>query len=244
MSTTTGDSSPRARWWTVTVFAIAMAWVESAVVFYLRTMLHRIDPYQSAPLPVVGNLEPAELVREIATLIMLLTVGMLAGRTWRMRLGYSAIAFGFWDIFYYVFLRVICGWPRSLFDWDVLFLLPLPWWGPISAPISIAALMIIWGTLVNRGEAQTTAQPGEKPTWLLGLLGIILALYVFMTDSLLAVKGGEEAVRHALPVAFNWRLFGLAFLLMAAPVANTFWHSWQQNRLEPKPEFARIEPMG
>lgn len=244
MSATPDDSSQRVRWWTVTIFAIAMAWVESAVVFYLRTMIDRIDPYQSAPLPVIGNLGPTELVREAATLVMLLTVGMLAGRTWRMRLGYSAIAFGFWDIFYYVFLRVICGWPRSLFDWDVLFLLPLPWWGPIAAPISIAAVMILWGTLVTSSEAQTAAQPGEKRAWLLGLLGIILALYVFMTDSLRALKGGEEAVRRVLPVAFNWGLFGLAFLLMAAPAANILWHSRQQNRLRLKPEFARIDPMG
>ena len=42
---------------------------------------------------------------------MLLTVGMLAGRTWQTRLGYSAIAFGVWDIFYYVFLKVIYDWP-------------------------------------------------------------------------------------------------------------------------------------
>ena len=36
---------------------------------------------------------------------MLVTVGMLAGRTWPQRLGYAAVAFGVWDIFYYVFLR-------------------------------------------------------------------------------------------------------------------------------------------
>ena len=49
----------------------------------------------------------------------------LAGRTWRARIGYSVVAFGVWDIFYYVFLKMMCGWPHSLFDWDILFLLPL-----------------------------------------------------------------------------------------------------------------------
>ena len=95
----------RETWLVVVVFAVAMAWVESAVVFYLRTMIDRIEPYQPNPLPVMGGLGPAELVREAATLVMLLTVGMLAGRTWRSRLGYAAIAFGVWDIFYYVFLK-------------------------------------------------------------------------------------------------------------------------------------------
>ncbi len=85
----------------VVVFAAAMAWVEAAVVFYLRSMMHRIEPYQPDPLPVMGGFAPVELPRELATLVMLFAVGWLAGRTWRARLGYFAIAFGMWDIFYY-----------------------------------------------------------------------------------------------------------------------------------------------
>jgi hypothetical protein len=111
------------RWFVVGAFAIAMAWVESAVVFYLRTLVDRIQPYQNIPLPTAAGLERAELVREAATLLMLLTVGWLAGRNWRTRFGYAAIAFGIWDIFYYLFLRVMTGWPKSIFDWDILFLL-------------------------------------------------------------------------------------------------------------------------
>ena len=146
------------------VFAMAMAWVESAVVFYLRTMIDRIEPYQPNPLPIIGNLGSAELVREAATLVMLFMVGLLAGRDWRSRLGYVAVAFGVWDICYYVFLRTLCGWPHSLLDWDVLFLLPLPWWGPVLAPVLIALLMIVWGTLAcqvdgtpSRGRSDVTA---------------------------------------------------------------------------------------
>src|SRR3954466_430527 len=97
----------RTRWLVVALYAGAMAWVESAVVFYLRTMIDRIDPHQPNPLPMIGSLGHVELAREAATLIMLLTVGILAGRTWRGRLGYAAIAFGVWDIFYYVFLKVM-----------------------------------------------------------------------------------------------------------------------------------------
>ena len=130
------------RWLTVVGFALAMAWVESAVVFYLRTLVNRLEPYQPSPLPMSTGLAFAELVREAATLVMLFTVGLLAGTAWRARMGYSAVAFGVWDIFYYVFLKAMCGWPHSLLDWDVLFLLPLPWWGPVLAPVLIAALMI------------------------------------------------------------------------------------------------------
>src|SRR5690349_18541742 len=63
------------RWTIVVIYAIAMAWVEAAVVYYLRTMIHRLDPYQPNPLPVIGYLGPVEAIREAATLVMLLTVG-------------------------------------------------------------------------------------------------------------------------------------------------------------------------
>ncbi len=122
--------SIRTRWIVVAAFAVAMAWVEAATVFYLRVLVDRIEPYQVNPLPIVGILGQVELVREAATLVMLAAVGVLAARTWRTRIGYSAIAFGVWDIFYYAFLRVMSGWPTSFFDWDVLFLLPAAVVGP------------------------------------------------------------------------------------------------------------------
>ena len=79
---------------------------------------------------------------------MLGSVGWLAGQTRRSRAALAIVAFGTWDIFYYVFLVPLTGWPRSLLDWDILFLLPLPWWGPVLAPMLIASLMVAGGTLV------------------------------------------------------------------------------------------------
>jgi hypothetical protein len=201
---------------------MAMAWVESAVVFYLRTLIDRIEPYQPNPLPVIGNLGHAELVREAATLVMLLTVGMLAGRNWRSRLGYSAVAFGVWDICYYVFLRMMCGWPHSLLDWDILFLLPLPWWGPVLAPVLIALLMIAWGTLTCQVETPGSSWRSGVTAWGMNLVGIGLALYVFMADAIRVADQGVEALRNVLPTRFNWPLFGVALLLMAAPVFQAY----------------------
>jgi hypothetical protein len=210
------------RWGVVVLYAIAMAWVESAAVFYLRTMIDRIDPYQPNPLPMIGGLGPAELVREAATLVMLLTVGMLAGRNWRSRLGYTAVAFGVWDICYYVFLRKLCGWPHSLLDWDILFLLPLPWWGPVLAPILIALLMIAWGTLTCQVETPRSSWRSNMAAWGMNLVGIGLALYVFMADTIRVADQGVEALRNVLPARFNWPLFGVALLLMAASVFQAY----------------------
>ena len=206
--------SERSRWAIVVAFAIAMAWVEAASVLYIRSLVDRIEPYQPNPLPIHGALGNVELWREAATLVMLATLGMLAGRTWRRRAGYAALAFGVWDIFYYVFLRLISGWPRTLLDWDILFLLPLPWWGPVLAPVSIAVVMIVWGTLVTQ-RADETAM-GRWP-WALGWAGIALALSVFMIDAWRALPGGRDAVLRVLPTTFNWPLFWVALLLMASP---------------------------
>jgi len=219
-------------WWVVALYATAMAWVEAAVVFYLRTMIDRIEPYQATPLPVAGGFGFAEMMRELSTLVMLLTVGFLAGRTWRSRIGYSVIAFGIWDIFYYVFLKVMTGWPHSLLDWDILFLIPLPWWGPVLAPVMIAALMIMWGTFASQLEdVSISAAPGWK-AWLLNGIGILLALYVFMTDTLRVSGGGVNALRELLPVVFNWPLFLVAWLLMAAPVIVILRELWSRRPIQ------------
>ncbi len=216
------------RWLTVVIYAMAMAWVESAVVYYLRTMIDRIQPYQPNPLPIIGGLGEAEIVREAATMIMLLAVGILAGRNWRSRLGYAAIAFGVWDIFYYLFLKVMCDFPRSLFDWDILFLLPLPWWGPVLAPVSIAALMILWGTLVSSWRIERARDGSEWKVWALNFLGVAVALYLFMADSIRVASGGVDAIRNMLPQWFNWPLFSVSLLLMAAPILQVLWRLRQQ----------------
>ena len=210
-------------WVLVATFAVAMAWVEAAVVYDLRVLVDRVEPYQANPLPLAGALGGIELAREVATLVMLVAVGGLAGRTARARLAYTAIAFGVWGIFYYVFLKIMSGWPTSLFDWDILFLLPVPWWGPVVAPASIAVLMIAWGTLATASSDPSPVRGGESRLWPVAGLGAALALYVFMADSLRAVPDGLEAVRMVLPVTFNWSLFLVALVLMAAPVMPMMW---------------------
>jgi hypothetical protein len=207
----------RMRWTIVFAFAIAMAWLEAASVFYIRVLVDRVQPYQPQPLPIHGTLGNVEQWREAATLIMLATVGLLAGRTWRRRAGYAALAFGAWDIFYYVFLRLISDWPKTLLDWDVLFLLPLPWWGPVLAPVSIAVVMMIWGTLVT----QSADRPRRaRWPWALGWTGIAVALGLFMIDAWRALPNGRDAVLQALPTTFHWALFCVALALIASPALH------------------------
>jgi hypothetical protein len=207
----------------VFTFAIAMAWVESAVVVYLRVLIGRVDPYQADPLPISVGLGWIEVGREVATMLMLLTVGWLAGHTWRGRLGYFLIAFGTWDIFYYIFLVPMCGWPQSLLDWDLLFLIPLPWWGPVLSPVLISIMLIAAGILLAQGEQIRKPVWPRGWAWMLNFSGIMLALYTFMANALQVIRDGEKAIRQALPVLFNWPLFGLAFVLFSVPIIDMGW---------------------
>jgi hypothetical protein len=210
--------SNQVRWLLLVAFAIAMAYVEAAVVLYLRTINHRIDPYQVQPLEAVQDFGGAEVAREAATIVMLGTVGWMAGRNLRTRCGYFLIAFGVWDIFYYVFLKVLTGWPRSLLDWDVLFLIPLPWWGPVLAPVCIAGLMVIYGTMLSQFERPPQVASASWKIWMASAVGIALALYVFMADALRVMGQGADTLRNTLPVRFNWPVFAAALLLMSAPI--------------------------
>lgn len=206
----------RDRWFVVAIMAIAMAWLEAAVVMYLRFFIDRIDPYQLDPLPLIAELGEIELVREVATLVMLFCVGWLAGRERYSRLGYFLIAFGLWDIFYYVFLRVMGGWPETILDWDILFLLPLPWWGPVLAPVFVSLLMIVFGSLLSTAEGRLIRLAWWS--WLAVIAGVFLALLVFMQEALEALPASIEIIRAILPVDFNWWLFSFAIFLLAVPI--------------------------
>jgi len=211
-------------------FAIAMAWVEAAAVFYLRMLVDRVEPYQPNPLPDVGRWGQAELVREVATLLMLAAVGALAGRTGRSRFGYACVAFGVWDLAYYAFLKVLTGWPHSLLDWDILFLIPLPWWGPVLAPALIALLLLVGGALLGLGDRPEQPLWPQRLTVWAGGVGALLALGVFTADAARALPDGEAAIRNVLPVRFPWALFLLAWVLMAAPVADLVGQVTQRRR--------------
>lgn len=145
----------------IIIFGIAFAFVEAAVVVYLRHLLGSAFATTSTDVlflvPGVAFLEPqtavkiitdsailnVERIREAATLVMLGSVAALVGMSLKEKTAYFFLSFGIWDIFYYVFLKLTIGWPKSLSDLDVFFLLPTPWVGPVSAPVAISSILII-----------------------------------------------------------------------------------------------------
>ncbi len=131
----------------VAIFSISMGFVESAVVVYLRRIYYP-EGFSFPLKPLIDNLMGVEVLREAATIFMLLSAAALAGKKIWERFAYFLFCFGVWDIFYYVWLKVLLDWPSTIFDWDILFLMPMPWIGPVIAPITISMLMIFFGLFI------------------------------------------------------------------------------------------------
>ncbi len=199
------------------LFGIAFGFVEAAVVVYLRTIyepIHeRLVPGYAAgdlfPLlqlsqiaaegPAVRRCLEIELLREAATLLMLAAVALAVARTFRQWFAAYLISFGLWDIFYYVFLRLLLGWPASLYTWDILFLLPVPWAGPVLAPCLVALSMIVAGVLVLWRDAAGRPIELRWYHWTGFVAGGLLIIGAFCWDFQNLLAGGK-------PNPFNWPL--------------------------------------
>ncbi len=141
------------------IFSIAFAYIESAVVVYLRVIFHP-DGF-TFPLSNVDTIQQhkaillTEIGREAATIVLILTAAWLFGRNLQQRFAYFLTIFAVWDIFYYVWLKVfsacleaIPDWPLSIMDWDILFLIPFAWAGPVVAPVLASIVMLVFAMII------------------------------------------------------------------------------------------------
>lgn len=196
----------------VSVFSIAMAYLEAAVVVYLRRVYGISDLILQVP-PFDAQIAAIELGRELATLVMLLSIGWIAGETFQSRVGFAFITFGLWDIFYYLWLRVFIGWPQSILEPDLLFLIPLPWWGPVLAPVLIALLMVIGGIFAVIKVEKNGPLHIDAWSWVCLIAGVLILLYTFMADALIALPADASTLSGLKPSQFNWPVYFLGFSL-------------------------------
>jgi hypothetical protein len=193
----------------VVAYAIAMAYVESAAVLYLRTIYGGVDPVapRFTPFDPLPDFVWIEIGREAATMVMLAAVAFLAAPTVTGRIGAFAVAMGVWDIFYYVFLWLFAGWPGSPMAPDILFLIPLPWWGPVLTPTLLAAVMALAGAPAMARELGDGLPRPSGTVLALVLGGAVLCLIAFMLNALLALGGGLLAAFETRGGPFPWPLY-------------------------------------
>jgi hypothetical protein len=206
------------------LFGTAFGYLEAAVVSYLR-FLHepvRLRFYPALPpgdlFPLLTREEAAaadpqqrrifriETGREAATIVMLAGVAIAIAGDLSQWAAAFVVAFGVWDITFYLFLKVLLDWPASLFTWDILFILPVPWASPVLAPVLVSAAMIVSGVWHLRSHA--TPDPLHLAVWnWIGILGGAATIIVAFTLDYRNIAAG------GIPHAFNWPVFGLGMAM-------------------------------
>jgi hypothetical protein len=196
------------------LFAIAFGYLEAAVVVYLRILSEPIREGTGLPIGNIFPLTPVaqlgsylrvvkiELVREASTLIMLAMVALTAASGFRTWLAAFSLVFGMWDLAFYASLKILVDWPQTLFTWDLLFLLPVPWSAPVLAPVIVAASLVIGGGL---GLWREPPRVGWIP-WALLVSGGAILLVSFMWDWRNISSGGA-------PHPFAWGIFAAGELM-------------------------------
>lgn len=207
--------SVKTRLISVGLFAIAMGLLEAICVVYLRQIL--LPPDGSLNNIAFSNFDfTIEVIREITTLVILLTIAILAAYNWRTRLAMFFLAFGIWDIFYYIGLKIFLDWPATILEWDALFLVPVNWYGPVLAPVLISVYFIIVSIIIVLREATGKKLHITKPAILLQLLTFVVWYYSFTKDSSLISEFGYESA------TYSWLLFVLGIIFCSVGIFITF----------------------
>lgn len=198
----------------IACFAVAFAYVETTVVVYLRDLIYP-EGFSFPLKEIPPRLIVIELFRELATMIMLVTVALMMARQIWERFAYFIFTFGVWDIFYYVWLKATIGWPGSLTEWDVLFLIPLPWISPVIAPVLISVLMIIVGILILRLIDRRIDFRPPVISWISAFAATALILYSFLSDT-------GATLRLQMPQPYNYPLLISGLLIYAVGFAIAY----------------------
>jgi len=220
----------------VTLFAIAMGLLESAVVIYMRELLY--PGGFSFPLsPIPERLAVTELLRELATLVMLVGVGVVAGRNFPERFAWFIFSFGVWDIFYYVFLKLLIGWPTSMLTWDLLFLIPVTWTGPVVTPVVCSMLMITLALVILRRTGKNPTFRISPLSWVILIAGAMVVFLSFITDytrfilhsftlrelwSLPSKQALFDLSVQYIPFSFPWMIFAAGSAVIIAAGIRIF----------------------
>ena len=192
------------------VYALAMAQVEAAVVVYLREIYHAADPLALFPLVPLSRTDlSVELIREVATVLMIASVAVLQPQSGARAFGVFIYVFGLWDIAYYAWLKLLLGWPTQWLEWDVLFLIPWPWLGPWLVPVLVSVLFVATGARLLSVPARVTRLASSTIC-----VGAALVATAFLIPATSSRTAGVPRVGD-----FPWVVFVGGYLLMAAGLA-------------------------
>ena len=218
------------------IFGIAFGFLEAIVVVYLRE-IHYPNGF-SFPLTLLDpQMLKVEIVREFCTIIMLASVGWILGKTSGEKFSFFIFVFGVWDIFYYVALKIFLDWPETILEWDVLFLIPITWIGPVLAPV-ICSIGMILIALIYVYLHEKNQQIKFTPIQIVLIsLGVLIIIYTFIYDYLnlfnehnfwsdfskiTEKKEFWDVIQSYVPQKFNWILFSVGCVLIGINYLYSF----------------------
>ena len=192
----------RKLFWLV-VWGIAFAYIEASIVVYLRKIYYP-GGFSFPAVLMEADLAAVEMIREVITLVFMWAVAELSYRSFQCKLAAFMVLFGIWDIFYYVFLKAILNWPAGLAEWDILFLVPLPWVGPVWAPVVVSVGLIWAGTAILTRNEQGKPLDLDPGFMLLEIAAGMIIVVSFLIP-------GQAVINQTIPQHFPWYLFVIGF---------------------------------
>jgi hypothetical protein len=157
-----------------------------------------------------------EIGREAATIVLILTGVWLFGRNLQQRFAYFLTIFAVWDIFYYIWLKVfsayleaIPDWPVSIMDWDILFLIPITWAGPVVAPVLVSIVMLVFAMIILYRDCRGRPIRASRIDW----IGFIAAAVIIIVSFCIA---GPHIAEPDYQSYFYWPIFALGLIAAIA----------------------------
>lgn len=197
----------------VVIFGIAFGYIEAAVVAYLRAIFYPCGFV--FPLTDFGasalwkRYLLIEIGREAATVVTIFTGSYLFGRNRQQRAAFFLTIFAIWDIFYYIWLKVLLNWPGSIMDWDILFLIPVAWASPVLAPILVSLTMLVFAiTILYRSSVGKAIRVTTTDR-----LGFFVGAVIVAVSFCIA---GLHIAEPAFESYFYWPLFAAGLILAIA----------------------------
>lgn len=220
------------------IFSVAMGFLEAIVVVYIRQIYY--PEGFNFPLNLLSpDMFKIEWLREISTIIMLVSISFIAGNNYLQKFSYFLFSFAIWDIFYYVGLKLFLNWPPSFLTWDILFLIPLPWIGPVLAPIISSFTMIFLAVCLIYFQTQHTIKI-KIFEWSLIFIGAFVIFITFIWDYAgIIIKGNflssfwslsnnshfRNIISQYKPDYYNWYLFFFGEILILIAIVLIFKHA-------------------
>ena len=202
----------------VVVFGIAFGYIEAAVVVYLRTIFHPsgftfpLTEFGISPLwkRLLTNRNRQRSCNVSSNLYQL---PGCSAKNYQQRFAFFLTIFAVWDIFYYIWLKVLLDWPSSIMDWDILFLIPTAWAGPVLAPILVSLTLLIFAIIILYCCCCGRILKPTPTDWLVFIVAALVVVASFCIAGLHAAEADFQS--H-----FHWPLFAAGLLSAVALFAK------------------------